>query len=449
MESLSNYQELWDKIKLKLQAKYAESLYNDLFKNSYVYRIAGPKIIVVVSTSFIASRINRNFSTIINELAEELTVEKLEFVFKTKSEYDNEVYEKAEPVKLKVQNNLDSRYTFDNFVTGRSNNVAYKMAIKVAETPGILNPLYLFGSIGLGKTHLIQAIGNYVSEAYPNYKILYVQANNFLKEFVFASQNKTMEQFMDKYNDLDLLLIDDIQAIESAPKTQFEFFNLFNDMYMNHKQIVIASDCAANKLKIMDRLTSRFASGMVVDISIPDLNERLNFLKKKIDETNANLKISQEALNYIANNFSDSIRILDGALTRVINYTQIMSPNQMIDLEQAKEALVGILQSNTNSETRDIDTVLDVISNYYQITRTDLTGPNRNQKYVIPRQICMYILKNTFELTYSKIGKILGHRDHSTVMSGATKIEKEIKMNPELDSAIKTIQLKIEKVDNQ
>ncbi len=451
MESLSNYQELWDNAKVILQEKLAPNVYNELFKETYVYKIAGTSIIVIVPSTYIETKINKIYLNVIQEALEPIVFNDYKFVFKTKEKYDTEVaVNRNVNTRLKSNNNLDPSYTFENFVKGDSNIVAFRSAMKVAETPGVMNPLYIFGNVGLGKTHLLQAIGNYVTEIYPDYKVLYVPCINFVKDYQYASQTKNMEAFIDKYYcDLDLLLVDDIQQIEIGEKTQFEFFNLFNELYLNHKQIVIASDKPANKLKIMDRLSSRFSQGLIVDINVPDLNQRMSILKQKMEERNIqNDKISNESLEFIAQNFKDNIRMLDGALTRVLNYYDVMGGLGTIDLSFTMEALDKLLQSQAKSKTNDIDNVIDIIADFYQITRSELISSSRNQKYVVPRQICMYLLKNKYDLTYSKIGKILGNRDHSTVMSGATKIERDLCTNQELKSAVDTILAKLSKVDN-
>ena len=287
MESLSNYQELWDNAKVILQEKLAQNVYNELFKETYVYKIAGTSIIVIVPSTYIETKINKFYLNVIQEALEPIVFNDYKFVFKTKEKYDTEVaVNRNVNTRLKSNNNLDPSYTFENFVKGDSNIFAFRSAMKVAETPGLMNPLYIFGDVGLGKTHLMQAIGNYVTEIYPDYKVLYVPCINFVKDYQYASQTKNMNAFIDKYYcDLDLLLVDDIQQIEIGEKTQFEFFNLFNELYSNHKQIVIASDKPANKLKIMDRLSSRFSQGLIVDITVPDLNQRMNILKQKMEES--------------------------------------------------------------------------------------------------------------------------------------------------------------------
>lgn len=446
MESLTNYQELWDRTRKDLIETYSESIYNELFKDSYVYKIIGSEIVVIVKTPYVETKIKRTYLPVINEILESKTIENLKFRFQTKESYERDSYEAQIPKQLYI-NNLDSNYTFDNFVVGNSNHLAYKMAMKVAETPGVLNPLYIFGDVGLGKTHLTEAIGNYISEVYPDSKVLYIQAMEFVTDYTSALKNGNMDSFHNKYNDLDVLLVDDIQMIAKAPKSQQEFFNLFNELYIKRKQMVITSDSPATKLPdIMDRLTSRFVSGMVVDITPPDLNQRLDILKKKIEERTTKA-IANDALEFIAKNFTDNIRTLDGALTRVLQYDEIMFQSEIIKLEHVKEALGSLLQSKTDSKTQQIDNVLSIISDFYQITHSDLIGPNRNLKYVIPRQICMYILKNYYDLTYSKIGKILGKRDHSTIMSGANKIDNDMKVDSQLKSAIDAILSKLGNAD--
>lgn len=340
------------------------------------------------------------------------------------------------------KNNLNNNYTFESLVVGESNRLGYITSMKVAEQPGIfVNPLYIFGGVGLGKTHLMQAIGNFILENNLDTNILYVQANDFITDYIKAIQNQNMASFNEKYENLDVLLVDDIQMLSMGVKSQQEFFKLFNDMISRQKQIVITSDCPASKLTdIMDRLTSRFQMGVSVDIRQPDLSQRVNILKRKLAE-NSNKMVDENVLVYIAENFVDNVRELEGGLNRVLWYSEVY--NTTPSLEMAKEALDVLIKAKKPKSDHNYEDALSVIANTYNINVVDLLGKSRNAKYVLPRHIAMYLLKNHYNLTYARIGAIMNGRDHTTVMNGCNRIEEEMKTNNQLKLAVETILKKV------
>ncbi|MDE6660370.1 MAG: chromosomal replication initiator protein DnaA, partial [Anaeroplasmataceae bacterium] len=355
---------------------------------------------------------------------------------------DGEIQPKKKKEVIFNKNNLKSNYTFDSLVVGDSNRLSYYTGLKVAEQPGeVVNPLYIFGGVGLGKTHLMHAIGNQLVENNKDNNVLYIQANDFITDYTRAVQAQNMATFYDKYENLDVLLVDDIQMLAQGNKSQQEFFKLFNDLIGRKKQIVITSDCPAKKLVgIMDRLTSRFQMGLNVDIQQPDLSQRVNILKRKLEE-NSNKQLDEKILNFIAENFVDNVRELEGGLNRVLWYSEVY--NKEPTLELAKEALEVLIKAQKAQGKNNYEAALSVISNTYSISTADLLGKARNAKYVLPRHIAMYILKTHYDFTYSKIGVIFNGRDHTTVMSGCLKIEEELKSNAQLKMAIDTILKKI------
>ncbi len=321
---------------------------------------------------------------------------------------------------------------------------AFRMAMKIADQPGMVaNPLYIFGSVGLGKTHLMQAIGNYILDIDINKQVLYVKAEQFREDYTNFCKG-TMPDFNEKYRNLDVLLIDDIQVLEIGQKSQLEFFRVFDLLFNENKQIIITSDRPSNELNIMERLTSRFSAGLTVDISTPNLDHRVNILKRKVLES-TELLIEDAVLEYIASIFTSNIRELEGAFTRVLYFcTTCDIP---ITLENAQEALSSLINnrriSNSHNES-NFSKVQDVVASFYNISIDDLTGSKRQAKFVLARHIAMYILKTNYGLSYKKIGSLFSGRDHSTIISGCDKIEQELKINSDIKLAIETINKKIE-----
>lgn len=434
------YQDLWNKTRDKLSNSFAEQTFNEVFGEvKKVVKVDNGIIYVLVPSTFIQTKINNVYTKMIAEILATLSNQRLKFKFIC----ENEVKSTYKPLTTKIyRNNLKSNYTFESMVVGEANRLSYITAMKVAEQPGtFVNPLYIFGGVGLGKTHLMQAIGNYISDNNLEANILYVQATDYRSDFIKALQTQNFLEFTQKYENLDVLLIDDIQMLSDSSKSQEEFFKLFNDLSARGKQIVITSDCPAAKLTgIMPRLTSRFQMGISVDVHQPDLNQRVNILKRKLAET-SELSVNDDILEYIAENFIDNVRELEGALNRVLMYCEFC--NKELTLELAKESLDILISSRKPKQKENYEEVLSVIASFYNITTIDLIGKSRNSKFVLPRHIAMYILKNHYNFTNKRIGQILNGRDHSTVISGCEKIEEEIKTDVQLKLAIENILKKI------
>lgn len=444
---MKEYQELWDNTLIELSKSYSEDTFNEIFSDvKKVVKFQNGLISVLAPNVFIKTKINKIYIFRIQEILNSLSKEQLRVKFVTAEEITEPVIAQIEPDKVNrmFESNLSSNYSFESFVVGESNILSYRMAMKVAEQPAeVANPLYIFGGVGLGKTHLMQAIGNYMLDKDVNRRILYAQANTFIVDYSKATQSGDMRSFEEKYNNLDALLVDDIQMLEIGKKSQQEFFKLFNDMYHNKKQIIITSDCPADQLKgIMDRLTSRFSWGLTVDIKSPDLKHRVNILKRKVLEQSDKI-IEDDVLEYIASNYTNNIRELEGGFNRVLFYGITM--NMEININLAKEALAPLLKNRKqNGDNDTYERLMSVIADTYNITIADLLSNQRNSKYVLPRHITMYLLKNIFNLPYKKIGNLLGGRDHSTVLAGCAKIEQELKINNELKMAINSITKKVQ-----
>lgn len=451
-QHMNNYDQLWQRILGDLESTFNEETYQDVFEPiKSTHKFLNGHIYVLVQSEFIKNRINRFYLTKINELATKYHGEPIRFKFVTEQELlpEETLVSPERNLNLKYRpGNLNATYTFDNFVVGKSNMFAFRMAMKVADQPGaVANPLYIFGDVGLGKTHLMQSIGNYILDQDVSKKILYVKADGFIEDFANLLKREKMDDFNHKYREIDVLLVDDIQIMGGATRTQMEFFKLFDYLYQQNKQIVITSDKPASELKnIMTRLTSRFEVGLTVDIQVPDLEHRIEILKRKLATESSDIHdIPNSVLEFIASSFVTNIRELEGALKRVLFYC--LTNNLDLTVESTSEALEPLLRTKKKSDSlneNNYDKIQSIVSDFYGISLEDLIGKKRHSKYVIPRHISMYIIKTKYNIPYKTIGGLFGDRDHSTVLAACEKIDNDIKQDPSLKLAIDTILKKID-----
>lgn len=346
-------------------------------------------------------------------------------------------------LEIMHNSNLNPKYTFDSFVVGSNNKMAHAAAVAVAEYPAELyNPLFIYGGVGLGKTHLMHSIANYILKNDPTKKIIYVTSEKFTNELIDSIRNKNQEasaQFREKYRNNDVLLIDDIQFIIGKESTQNEFFHTFNTLHEAKKQIIISSDRPPKEFKTLeDRLVSRFEWGLTVDIQSPDYETRMAILRKKEEMDGYN--IDNEVIKYIANNVKSNIRELEGALTKVIAYSRLN--NSDINMELAEEALRDFISPNQRAEVSP-GAIIDIVAEHYGLSPADITSAKRNKEIVVPRQIVMYLCRNMTALSLQMIGKCLGGKDHTTIMNGITKITNQLKDDPELSGTIDILKKKI------
>lgn len=332
--------------------------------------------------------------------------------------------EAVEPKPEEVRNNIRNKngiipnYKFDNFVVGPSNNMAHAAALAVADNPGeIYNPLFLYGGVGLGKTHLMHAIGNYIMDKYPHYNVLYVTTEKFTNDYIESLGNKTTSDFREKYRKNDVLLIDDIQFLTNKDSTQEEFFHTFNDLISSGRQIVICSDRKPNEIETLkDRIVSRLQAGLITDISFPDYETRTAILRKKADLLK--LTIDGDVLEYVAHSVTSNIREMEGVLTRIIAFAKVT--NKVIDLDLAEEAVKDIIKAN--KANINIDYIQEVVAEYYKITVDELKSKRRTKPLTIYRHIAMYLCRKLLDDSLEEIGSKFGGRDHSTVMNGCDKV---------------------------
>lgn len=334
------------------------------------------------------------------------------------------------------ENNLNPRYVFENFVIGGSNELARAACFAVSQNLGNLyNPLFIYGGVGLGKTHLIQSIGNEILRSNPDAKVRYIPSEKFTNDFIEAAKVGKINDFTQHYKTMDLLIIDDIQFISGKERTQEQFFHIFNHLYQSNKQIVLSSDKPPKAIQILEeRLRSRFEGGMIADISSPDLETRIAILRKKAFQQG--VEIEDEALDFIAQNIKNNIRELEGAFNRVLVSAQLT--NQVITLNYATKTLSELISSGKKKGITHKN-ILKIVSEFYDINPTDILAKNRKQEVVKPRQIAMYLMRTELQYSYPGIGDKLGGRDHTTAIHAYEKISKNLEKDEKLTEELSSI----------
>ena len=340
--------------------------------------------------------------------------------------------------------NLNPKYTFDTFVVGANNNLAHAASLAVAESPGeIYNPLFIYGGVGLGKTHLMHSIANFILKNNPKAKILYVTSEKFTNELIDAIRNKnniSTTEFREKYRNNDVLLIDDIQFIIGKESTQEEFFHTFNALHEAKKQIIISSDKPPKEIETLEeRLRSRFEWGLTVDIQSPDYETRMAILRKKEEMEGYN--IDNEVIKYIATNIKSNIRELEGALTKIVALSKL-EKNREIDIELAEKALKDIIAPGDKQEVTP-EFIIQIVADHFNLTPLDIMSAKRSKEIVYPRQIVMYLCRTMTETGLQNIGKALGGRDHTTILHGIKTISADLEKNPSLQNTIDILKKKI------
>lgn len=340
------------------------------------------------------------------------------------------------PAKTYTANpHLNPKYRFENFVVGNSNRLAHATAQAISNKPGeVYNPLFLYGGVGLGKTHLVQAIGNEIIARSPKKKVIYVSCERFANDFIQSIQNGKINDFKKAYRDCDVLIVDDIQFLSGKDGTQEEFFHTFNTLHQTNRQIIMTSDRVPQAIPQMaERLTSRFGSGMVADIQLPNLEMREAILRSKCEEKS--FQIDDEVVHYLAQNIESNIRELEGAINRIKTSCEL--GGEVASLDNVSKILEDIIVSKGKSLT--VPKIIKVTGEFFKIDADDLLSAKRNHDLVWPRQIIMYLLRHEMNLSYPKIGRELNKKDHTTVMHGVEKIEKEIGQNEELKKELTLI----------
>lgn len=327
---------------------------------------------------------------------------------------------------------LNPRFTFDNFIVGASNRMAHAASLAVAQAPGkSYNPMFIYGGVGLGKTHLMQAIAHHILEKKPSAKVKYTSSEKFTNELIWAIQHHTTEKFRRKYRDIDAILIDDIQFLAGKEAAQEEFFHTFNTLYDYHNQIIMSSDRPPKEIaRLEERLVSRFSWGLVVDIQIPDFETRVAILKKKLEKDP--IKMDEDVISFIAKNISTNIRELEGALVRIIAYSLV--ENKPITADMAKEILKDMVKEINKRVTPD--TIIEKVAEFFSVPKEDIKRGKRNKNMVLPRQTAMYLIRELTELSLPEIAVVFGAKHHTTILYAHKKTKVELPKNEKLKDAI-------------
>ena len=435
---------IWETFLKRIEGTLAPVSYNTWFKETKLIELKDDRAIVQVPLEIHKKHLKESYKEIIEEIFTDITGTNFQMEYYLKDELKDNIEIEFKNTDEDFKTNLNPNYTFETFIVGESNKFAQAMALAVAEKPGfVYNPLFLYSNSGLGKTHLMHAIGNYVHNTSKK-KVLYVPADKFVNDFLESyRRNKdennfdAVDNFKKKYRDVDVLLIDDIQYLETANKTQQEFFSTFNELHDQNKQIVIASDRSPEDFqRLEERLKTRFKWGMTIDIRPPDMELRLNIIERKLEAQQIK-NFPNDVKQYIASICTTDIRTLEGAISRVLAYATIMSGSD-ITLDLAVEALRDFIGKSVISRNK-IEQVQKVVAERYDLTIEDIKGKKRNANITVPRQIAMYICRNVLNEPLMKIGTEFGGKDHTTVMYAVEKIEKEIKVNKDLANTIEKL----------
>ena len=456
-------EQIWQAVLGELELSLSKANFTTWFKSTAIISKNRGEFLIGVPNAFTKEWLQNKYHKNISQALQNITSEritKIEYILNAaQAEKATTLIQditrnpniKTQPVvSLTEQNSfsqpetkkLNIKYSFDNFVVGPNNELAHAAANAVAQKPGVnYNPLFIYGGVGLGKTHLIQAIGNHIINENKNRKVMYVTCEEFIEDFInFIQKGKSESSaFKEKYRSCDVLLIDDIQFLSSKERTQEEFFHTFNSLYQNNKQVVLTSDRPPKAIASLEnRLKSRFEGGMIADIIAPDVETRKVILKEKCRLKN--IELANEVLNYIAANFQSNIRELEGALSTIIAHCQIHNINPTE--ETAKDVLANII-TNPNKKAVTSKRVINLIADFYDIQSSDIMAKNRKKEIAWPRQIAMYLMRKEGKISYPSIGRELGGRDHTTAIHAYEKVKREVEKNNDFRQEIEIIKQKL------
>lgn len=449
-------EENWEQILNKMKLEYCSSniSYNTWIAPLTVYEVTEDTVYILVKLRASLEHIEKKYRLPFRVCIGEVTGIEYEVSFVTEDqtvirEKKKSAVKKQKSNAIFEQANLNSKYTFDTFVVGSNNNFAHAASLAVAESPGeIYNPLFIYGGVGLGKTHLMHSIAHFILENDPSKKVLYVTSETFTNELIDAlkvgknGNELAMTTFREKYRNNDVLLIDDIQFIIGKESTQEEFFHTFNHLHVSGKQIIISSDKPPKDIETLEaRLRTRFEWGLIADISSPDYETRMAILRKKEElDGLERYHIPDEVMQYIANNIKSNIRELEGSLNKLIALANL--ENRAIDIPLAAEALKDIISPDRNRIVTP-ELIIDIVSDHFNIPVSELKGKKRNAEIVLPRQIIMYLCRKMTETPLKSIGIILGGRDHASISHGVDKIEAALQNDEALNNTVNIIKKKI------
>lgn len=437
---MDHVQDLWAQTLDEIQKSVSKPSFETWLKATEAVELKDDLLVIAAPNNFSRDWLESRYANIIRNKLKAVTNKSIgvKFISREEEKLAGNLKQNEPVTNYKTQ--LNPRYTFDTFVIGSENRFAHAASLAVAEAPAkAYNPLFIYGGVGLGKTHLMHAIGHYILDLHPESRVVYLSSEKFTNEFINAIRDNKAVQFRNKYRSADILLIDDIQFLAQKEQTQEEFFHTFNALHEDNKQIVISSDRPPKEItRLEDRLRSRFEWGLITDIQPPNLETRIAILRKKA--TADNLNIPNEVLVFIANSVSTNIRELEGALIRVVAYSTLV--NQPITPELASEALKEIISNNAPRKIT-IQDIQNEVCNYYRLRLEDLKSKKRTKTIAFPRQIAMYLSRELTDYSLPKIGEDFGGRDHTTVIHAHEKISQSLKKDPLLKEAIQKIKSRL------
>uniref|UniRef100_UPI0020258B6E chromosomal replication initiator protein DnaA n=1 Tax=[Clostridium] colinum TaxID=36835 RepID=UPI0020258B6E len=432
---MNTYEDCWGECLKSMQQELGDFAFKTWFGDLQFISFENNTLILKSSDTFYIEHIKLKYMPVLTAVCEQCFNKKNIIIRLVLEEDLKDIFN--EPKKKNAENNLNNNYIFENFVIGESNRLAHAASVAVAESPGIYNPLFLYGDVGLGKTHLMHAIANYILVKNPDTKVLYASCEKFTNELIASIREQKNKEFREKYRKIDVLLIDDIQFIVDKTQTQEEFFHTFNDLKDSGKQIIISSDRPPNEIETLtERLRSRFAGGLIADIKTPNFETRTAILEKKAESLN--ITIPKEVSQFIAKSVKSNIRELEGALTRVIAYSNLTGVSLSIEL--AENALKDIIQDKDVSLSTQ--SILEAVSNHFNVKIEEIKSKKRNQPITNARQVYMYLTRELLNESLLNIGKSID-RDHSTVIHGIEKIEEKIKKDKNFEASLVTLKDKI------
>ncbi len=446
--------ELWQSVLAQMQLHISKANFATWFQNTEIVFKENEKIVISVPNAFSKEWLSNKYYKLMLKIMHDIdsTIKELEFkispqLLKPAETREKESVEKINDIeqlkfdefKVNKETNLNPRYGFENFVVGGFNELAYAAGLAVAENPGYAyNPLFIYGGVGLGKTHLIQSIGNKISNGPKKKKVKYVPSEKLVSSIVSAIRSNTMDSLKSSMSSIDVLIIDDIQFISGKSKSQEEFFHVFNSLYEKNKQIILSSDRHPNAIsELEERLKSRFEGGMTVDVSLPDYETRLVILKTKLQEKN--LKLPEDVLEYIASNVKKNIRELEGALNSLLIYYKIN--NSIPNLETAKKMLKGFIFSPF--DVANYKKIIETVAKFYNLEEKNLFDTTRRKEIVRPRQVAMFLLRRELKYSFPAIARKFGGKDHTTVIYAYKKILQESEENSKLTEELNLIKQKV------
>lgn len=444
-------EELWQAVLAQIQLNISPANFATWFKNTEIASQKEGKIIIAVPNSFAKEWLENKYGKSIFKIFYSLTNEEIKEVKYEVRKAGLKVLKKAsspafetgqlefQELEIDKKTNLNPRYAFENFIIGPFNELAHAASFAVAKNPGqVYNPLFIYGGVGLGKTHLLQATGNEVVKNFPQKKVEYIPSEKFTSEVISSIRNHGMDSFKTAYQAIDVLVIDDVQFLAGKEKTQEEFFHIFNALYEKNKQIILSSDRPPKAIPALaERLRSRFEGGVIADISYPDYETRIAILKAKCLERKTELP--EESLNYIATNIQKNIRELEGALNRLIAYQKLqnLTPN----VEVVKSLLKNLISSPNKTVTAR--KIIETVAHFYDLKEKEIFSPSRKQEIVKPRQVAMYLLREELKGSFPFIGRKFDGKDHTTAIHSFEKIARELEKNEGLSEEIELIKQRI------